>query len=168
MKANSNKDSPLTKTWLHAIEFGARDYWGALSGDFLRRVYQRAAQQWLAIQMEEAQGVLPLVNSPLEALKAYAQLSFAKGLIQDAEDLGFQELPQGGIEVFAHRCPYKSVCQSLLDGGLSSAELTCPRLGCLVGSFEVFALPTADYELLEFQPHGYCRGRIHTPAGCET
>lgn len=158
-------ETPLIRTWLHALEFGARDYWGALSKDFLRRVYQRAAQKWLSIQMEEADVELPQVHSHLEALTAYAQVGYAKGLIQDPDDLGYQQLPEGPVEVFVHRCAYKAVCQSLLDGGLTTTELTCPRLGCLVGSFEVFGLPQADYELLEFQPRGYCRGHIQTTQG---
>ena len=162
-------DLALTRTWLAAIEFAARDILGASSRSFLRGVYAKAAREWLAIEAVEKGFDVTRKETPREALRLYIDSGEHGGMLRSRDDIEMHEGP-GAFAFLVHRCPYKPVCTQLALAGLWTSELTCPRLGCFAGAIEALCDATAAHALDEFQAHGACRGRIEVrlrtqPAG---
>jgi hypothetical protein len=152
-------DLALTRTWLAAIEFAARDSMGAASKDFLRGVYLHAAREWLAFEAVERGFDVARRSLPREAIDLYIASGAHGGLLASPDDIDVRQ--EGDtFTMLVHRCPYKPVCRQLQDAGLKTSELTCPRLGCLAGAVDILCEARARHTLDEFQPHAACRGRV--------
>lgn len=157
-------DVPLSRTWLAAVEFAARDALGSACKPFLRTVYFHAAREWLATQALEQGLPATRMDSPREALELYIAGGARGGLLRSREDIEMHEHDRGAFSFLVHRCPYKPVCAALNESGLKTSELTCPRLGCLAGAVEALCGENAEWVLDEFQHHAACRGRLRCGA----
>ena len=155
-------DLLLSRAWLLAVENASRDSMGVLSRPFLKNLYRHAAREFLRLQTTENGFAVAPVKTAQQAIEEYVQAGATGGLLRSEEDIEIKSGGEHRLELTVHRCPYKSVCQTLVDAGLRTNELTCPRLGCLSGAIELLAKQNANYELEEFVPHGLCRGTLET------
>ena len=149
----------LSHTWLAALEETARDFHGSRPQTFLERAYQHATEHYLRA-LENDYGIYPKrVNSIREALEEYIRLGVLGGLFNDASQFVLTEVNPNRVEINVLECPYRGMCGDLMNSGVSSKDLTCPRLGCFRAAVNILSDIDCTYEMTEIKEKG-CHGYI--------
>ncbi len=146
--------------WLKALEETARDFQGRRPRSFCERAYEHATTNYIKT-LENEFGVPAKKTSTIkEAVEEYIRIGVIGGLFQDSSQFELHDINPNRLELTIHLCPYRKICEALLQDGISLKDLTCARIGCFRAAVKMLAERDCTYEITAFDPQKICRGYI--------